>query len=102
MSRSVLQSVRVQAPHEDDSFDPGDGILRLYTKESRLGPYSDGDFVDKRGIVSIQMENTYLRLDTVFGGRCHVRTWHRAFGNRTVAQLCRAFLTDLHGIHPHV
>lgn len=86
-----------EAPY-DYTFSPGAGLLRLHKHRSDLGGgWWDGDFVDYRGIVSIQREATYLRLDAVANGRCHVRTWQRYYGDRTVARLCRAFLSDLHG-----
>jgi hypothetical protein len=93
----VNQSVRVVDEHQDYDFCPEAGMLRLSTHNNEVGCWWQGDFVDFRGIVTIQMEDTYTRLDTVAGGRCHVRTWQRGYGDRTVAQLCRAFLTDLHG-----
>lgn len=79
------------------AFSPGAGLLRLTQHNAHFGTWWSGNFVDYRGIITVQMEQEYTRLDTVAGGECRVRTWQRAFGDRTVARLCRAFLTDLHG-----
>jgi hypothetical protein len=97
-ARKVEQHSTVNEPHEDYDFSPDAGMLRLATHHSSRGiAWWSGDFVDYRGLVTIQMEDTYLRLDAVADGKCHVRTWRRGFGDRTVARLCRAFLTDLFG-----
>jgi hypothetical protein len=93
----VRQNFRIAGDRHEYSFSPGAGLLRLHVVSNSAGNWWTGDFVDYRGIVSIQMEATFLRLDTVAQGRCHVRTYGRRFGERTVAKLCRAFLTDLHG-----
>lgn len=97
MSKNIDQHYRVSELHGDDSFHPGAGLLRLSQHNISSGTYWSGDFVDRRGIVTIQMESTFTRLDAVVGGRCHMRTWRRAFGERTLHRLCRAFLTDLAG-----
>lgn len=76
----------------DDSFSPDAGILRLHD----YGTHWAGDYVDYRGIVTVYMEGSHLRLDAVASNRCHVRTWQRSYGNRTVTMLCRAFLSDIH------
>lgn len=94
----VGQRFTVKDPHVDYAFSSGSGMLRLSEHTTSSGGcWWNGDFVDYRGIVSIQMEDTYTRLDAVAGNRCHVRTWGRAFADNTLAKLCRAFLTDLHG-----
>lgn len=93
----VQQDFAVQDPHNDYAFSPDAGMLRLSQHETAHGTWWSGDFVDYRGLVSIQMEDAYTRLDAVADGRCHVRTWKRSFPDRTVSRLCRAFLSDLHG-----
>ena len=96
-ARRVDQRFAVKDEAHNYSFSPDAGMLRLAQHETRNGTWWSGDFVDYRGIVSIQMEDAYTRLDTVAGNRCHVRNWRRGFSDRTVAKLCRSFLTDLHG-----
>lgn len=79
-------------------FSPGAGLLRLTHQTSSIGgEWWTGDFVDYRGIVSIQRERRFTRLDTVADGYCHTRTYNKFYGDRTVTQLCRQFLTELHG-----
>jgi hypothetical protein len=97
-ARKVEQRFTVEEEPYGYEFSPGAGMLRLMThKSDRHGDWWSGDFVDYRGIVSIQMEQKFTRLDAVANGRCHTRSWRRAYGDRTVAKLCRAFLTDLLG-----
>jgi hypothetical protein len=97
-ARKVEQHFAPEEAGYDYDFSPAAGMLRLTARSGQDGvQWWDGDFVDYRGIVTISVEDRYTRLDTVAGGRCHVRTWTRGFGDRTVARLCRAFLTDLHG-----
>lgn len=94
----VEQHVTVEASPDEYSFSPGAGMLRLSRHVATSGgQWWAGDFVDYRGIVSVMREATFTRLDTVAGNRCHTRTWHQYFGDRTVSQLCRSFLSDLHG-----
>lgn len=96
-AKKVGQRFTVNDPRHDFAFSPGAGMLRMTQHSTSSGCWWSGDFVDYRGIVTIQMEDTYTRLDAVAGNRCHVRTWERAFPDNTMAKLCRAFLTDLHG-----
>lgn len=85
---------------QDWAFSPGAGLLRL-SKHNHNGAYWwTGDFVDYRGIVSIQREASFTRLDAVADGQCHTRTYLKYYGDRTVSQLCRQMLTELHGAPP--
>jgi hypothetical protein len=83
---------------QDWQFSPGAGFLRLSEHIAPNGGWWTGDFVDYRGLVAIQREEKFTRLDTVAGGYCHTRTYHKFYGDRTVAQLCRQLLTELHGL----
>ena len=100
-ARKVDQHFAVANSHYDYDFSPGAGIMRLTSHDFRSGgirsgdQWWSGDYVDYRGIVSIQMDDRFTRLDAVVNGRCHTRSWRRGFGDRTVTRLCRAFLTDL-------
>lgn len=94
----VNQRPMVSETPDEYVFSPDAGRLRLTTHTWRAGEkWWAGDFVDYRGIVSILRQSDLLRLDTVAGNRCHVRTYRSYYGDRTVAQLCRRFLTDLFG-----
>ncbi len=94
----VEQTATTQDDHYGYTFSPGEGMLRLAQHVTSRGDFWwTGDFVDYRGIVSIMREATYTRLDAVAGNRCHIRSWRKNYGDRTVAKLCRAFLTELHG-----
>lgn len=94
----VDQTVTTQDEHYGYAFSPEGGMLRLCQHVTSHGKFWwSGDFVDYRGIVSIMRESRFTRLDTVAGNRCHTRSWSKNYGDRTVAQLCRAFLTELHG-----
>ncbi len=82
----------------DWDFSPGAGLLRLSKHVGSGGVWWTGDFVDYRGIVTIQREERFTRLDAVADGHCRARTYHKFYGDRTVAQLCRQLLTELHGV----
>lgn len=97
-ARKVKQDFRLAEEPYGHTFSPGAGMLRLCSHgTSRNETWWSGDFVDYRGIVSVIREANFLRLDAVAGGRCHVRSWLCCCNDTTVAKLCRAFLTDLHG-----
>lgn len=100
MNRAApAQHVTVQEPHTDSTAHIGDGFLRLHRHggTSGVGFYWMGEFVDRRGFVSVYRQDGLTRLDIVHGGRLHIRTWRKYFGDRTIARLARAFLTELAG-----
>lgn len=91
------QHYRVSTPHFDDNTSTRDGWLRMSQHGKPDALYSMGEFVDRRGFVSVYRQHDLTRLDAIAGGRMHIRTWQRYFGDRTISRLCRAFLTDLLG-----
>lgn len=93
---SVDQHFAVSEAPFDDAVSISKGFLRLHRHgDPSIGHYWTGDFVDQRGFVSIYRDSNVTRLDAVSGGRMHMRTWQRYYGDRTIARLARAFLTDL-------
>ena len=79
----------------DWSWSLGDGRLRMYVHTSKAEKYYTGEFVDPRGIATVYRENGITRIDFAHQGRCYSRSWQRAYGDRTIARLCRAFITEL-------
>lgn len=97
-ARKVDQRFKVNVEPYGYSFSPDAGMLRLCSHETSRGEkWWSGDFVDYRGIVSVMRERRFLRLDAVANNRCHTRSWRGYYGDRTVARLARAFLSDLLG-----
>ena len=77
------------------------GMLRLFEQRtSRDDIYWLGEFLDPRGIVTIMREASHTRLDMVHDGYAYSRTWRKFFGDRTVAKLARAFITDVQAATP--
>lgn len=96
MTRRLDQTFTVKGECSDWSWTVGGGALRLSKHEGSRGePWWTGDFLDPRGIVTVYRQSDVVRLDYVVGGRCHSRSWHRYFGERTIARLARAFITDI-------
>lgn len=95
----VDQYVTTQDEYTDDMFSPDGGFLRLSKHCTDGAHWWTGDFLDYRGIVSVYRQAGLTQISTAAGHRLHTRTWRKHYGDRTVAQLCRAFLTELHD-HP--
>lgn len=85
----------VKAPAEGYSYALGDGHLLLSKLETSSGPYWRGEFLDGRGIVAIYRQSDWTSLSFAHEGRAHNRSWRRYFGDRTIARLSRAFITDV-------
>lgn len=77
------------------SWSIGRGNLRMFTHEAPAAVYYTGEFIDPRGIATVYRQEGLTRLDFVHAGRRHSRSWQKSFGDRTIARLCRAFITDL-------
>jgi hypothetical protein len=77
------------------SWAVGRGNLRMFEHGNDPNLYWTGEFVDPRGIATIYRQEGVTRIDFVRAGRCHSRSWKKAFGDRTIARLARAFITDL-------
>ncbi len=89
-----MQFSVVEQPSEW-SWSVGRGHLRMFAHDVGGAVYHTGEFVDPRGIATVYRQDGLTRIDFVHGGRCHSRSWQKAFGDRTIARLSRAFITDL-------
>jgi hypothetical protein len=84
----------------DDRVSIGDGILRLHEQHPVCNTqWWIGEYVDKRGIVSILRQapdrsfpKGYTRLDAVLAGKLAIRTWKAQLGDRLVRKACRELL----------
>jgi hypothetical protein len=90
----------VKTPHFDDGFtlDQG-GMLRMFSAGDPHLPYWLGDFIDARGTVTVYRQHDLVRLDFAVGRRVHTRTWRAYFGDRTIAKLARALISDVLAKH---
>lgn len=77
-----------------DSHAIGRGWLRLHRVDTPRGEYSHGDFVDRRGFVSIYRQDGLTRLDMVVAGKLVMRTWKRWLPDRTVSRYSREMLNE--------
>jgi hypothetical protein len=92
----VEQHYTVDAPHFDDGFTISKrGMLRIFSAGAPDMRYWLGDFIDERGTVTVYRQNNLVRLDFAVGRRLHTRTWQSYFGDRTIARLARAFISDV-------
>jgi len=74
-------------------------LLRLTRNSTSRGPFWEGDYVHRAGIVSVLREgptpawpNGYTRLDAVLDGRLVFRSWERAWSDRAIPKLARQLL----------
>lgn len=96
MARKLDQQFAVKAECSDWSWTVGEGALRIFPHVGSHGEkWWTGEFLDPRGIVTVYRQGDLTRLDYVEGGRCFSRSWQRYFGDRTIARLSRAFVTDI-------
>lgn len=89
------QLFSVKAPHDDNSWAVGRGMLRLSEHRTSSGVWWAGDFITPHGLVTIQREATFTRLDFAHAGRCYSRVWHEYFGDRTINRLARSFAHEI-------
>lgn len=92
---TVDQHFTVSEEHAEYSYSVGNGFLRMREHGQPGDTHWIGEFFDPRGIVSVYRQDGLTRIDFVSGGQMVSRSWKRSFGDRTIARLCRAFITDL-------
>lgn len=98
MSRTVDQYFTVAEEPFDYHYAIGAGYLRLHKHMLDDGDYwHDGTFFDPRGIVDVYRQEDHTRISVCVGGYGYHRSWKKTYGDRTLARLCRAFLTDIVG-----
>jgi hypothetical protein len=97
MERSMVdQHYTVSTPHFDDGFTIGkQGMLRLFSAGAPDLRYWLGEFMDERGTVTVYRQHNLVHLDFAVGRRVHTRTWQSYLGDRTIARLARAFISDV-------
>lgn len=99
MSRSVDLHFAVAEVPYDYHFAIGAGYLQLSKHTLNDGDYyHTGTFFDPRGIVDVYRQEDHTRISVCVGGYGYHRSWNKAYGDRTLARLCRAFLTDIVGL----
>jgi len=94
--KPVNQHFTVKDQANDYHWSVARGHLRLFPNKTSRGEYYWlGEFLDPRGIVTIMREQKLTRLDYVLNGTAYSRSWRKHFGDRTLAKLARAFITEI-------
>lgn len=80
--------------HQTSHSAIGRGWLRIHHNDTKYGEYCLGEYVDKRGFVSVYRQDGLTRLDLVANGKLVMRSWKAWLPDRTITRRAREMLAE--------